>query len=671
MLSYDSLDAAAYWFKIAYSFVPFMPCAYYQAYVTSLKKGKLALYVLYLAAIAELLFLWLTDYIKIGAYTLFHVGLVWEKMPVFSYFLLFGMSKYLSVSFLVGRKFYKQAKIEQEQFLKAQFRNFAIFFFIISGGTIEWAVALNIPLHIGWLVVPPIVGFFAYSVIRYRFMEIDTVIHKTFLWAASIFSTIIPAGIFSVIAYEKARLYLPRWSEILLFSLFLIFFTAYYNRIRPYIDKLFRRKKYAYLEMLGTIAKNTSGIIDLEELSQKTLAGIKETLYPQNICLLLKDKKRGKFYLKSSYIGKEYKAFTKQSGEFSINIDSGLIDFFTEEDRPVEKNLLKFDPAYRQIINEAKNFFGYTNTIIIFGLIFQKELIGLLAIGKKENLQEYTRLDIDALQNLSLNAAGTFYTAFHHYDIIEGQRLIQEVALAKHIQENLLPQQAPKTTGISLSSLYMPSREIGGDYYDFLAQDEISADNAKQIYITIGDVSGKGIDAGLVVSFLKSSLGALILYNSSCKEILSILNRQLFKYLNQQKFISLLFLKYLSGSNKLVYSSAGHEHIIIKRSSGGDTEIIKSGGLILGMLEDISPHLEENTLELNPKDKILLYTDGATEARNKKGNAYGLDSLSASFKKHSHLQIGKTLENVYQDIQEFVSGEEQHDDITLVGIQKD
>lgn len=665
MLFFYNLDTAILWFRIAYTFVPFVCCTYYHTYVVALNRKKTFLYFLYCIAICEAVFLWFTDYISVGAYALPNVGLVWEGMGIFSYFFTFGMFKYLLTTIFVARKFYVQSKKEAEQFKKMQYKNFAIFFFITMGGAIEWLVAFNIPLHIAWVIIPPLLGFFGYSVVKYRFLEIDTVIHKTFLWLMSIFLIIAPASITVLVASEKIKSYLPMWAQVPLFAILLFLFVVYYNKLRPRIDKLFRRKKYAYLELLGAVAQEISGIIGLEELSQKTLTGIQETLYPQTICLLLKDRGKAGYYLKSTFVNKRYKALTKDSSTIFISEHSPIIAFLKKTRQPIERHLLKFDPLYQEIREDAEHLFQHTDTLFLFSLFFEDELVGLLALGRKENLQDYTRLDIKALHNLSLDIASPFYTAFHHQDILEGQRLHQEITLARHIQENFLPQKPPDIPGISVYGLYHPAKEIAGDYYDF-----IQTQDKKILYIAIGDVSGKGLDAGLIVSSVKSSLTSLIRYNDSPKRILTILNQDIYASLSQQKFVSLLLLKYIPKQNKITYSSAGHQHVLISRAAK-TIEVIKSGGVVLGMTEDIEKHLEERTLSLNKGDKILLYTDGSTEAKNPQGERFSQDRLIASLKRHAHLPIKEIIENIYLDIKNFISTQEQPDDITLIGVEKD
>lgn len=530
-----------------------------------------------------------------------------------------------------------------------------------------------------------------YAIIRYRFLEIETVIHKTVLWILTILLLIFPVSTLSYVVLEKTMHFFPAFLNVVLLSTIFLAFYYYYSTLRPQIDHVFRRRKYDYLKILGEISQEIGGIIDLDELSKKTVLSIKESIYPQTIHLLLRDEEEKRFYLKGSIIDSTYSSFDRKSSPFFINELMDTINILKDTRHPIEKELLGVDPAYKDIKDEAEELLRKTDSVLLFGLFLEDDLIGLLFLGKRESLQEYTRLDINSLQNLSLSIANQFYTSLHHYDIVEKQRLQHELTLAKNVQESLLPQKPPEIPGLSLFGMYAPSREVGGDYYDFIevtsekeqlleegyqSSDYESADiGQKRLYVAVGDVSGKGLDAGLVMVILKSSLYNLTKSVKYPMGILNELNKFLYAEIRQQKFVSLLLFSYsLQDPGVIKYSSAGHEHILIHRAQkvpGEETEAIKSGGVILGMMENLEPYLEEKSINLQQGDKILLYTDGATEARSPDGDFYGLERLIKSFQSHANSPIKEAVHKVYEDIKAFMSDAEQYDDITLVGLEKD
>ncbi|RKY69929.1 MAG: hypothetical protein DRQ24_10125 [Candidatus Latescibacterota bacterium] len=177
----------------------------------------------------------------------------------------------------------------------------------------------------------------------------------------------------------------------------------------------------------------------------------------------------------------------------------------------------------------------------------------------------------------------------------------------------------------------------------------------------------------MVVSSVKSSLLSLTKFVHSPREILIFLNNILYEEVKEQKFVSILLCMFESGKGVLKYSSAGHERILIYRTDQTgipEVEIVKSGGVVLGVIPVVESFLEENTLFLRKGDKVLLYTDGVTEARNSQGEFFGISRLKESFQKYATLPIKEVVHNVHQEIKSFISMQKPYDDITLVGIEK-
>ncbi|MDD4908913.1 MAG: SpoIIE family protein phosphatase [Candidatus Omnitrophica bacterium] len=651
----------------------FVPFVYY--FVGNVKNIGYKIFFLYFGAALLSGASFVSPYIFTGVYLAYpHIGGIAGKYDIFGrVYILGGLTLGLYVLF---KEYFKSGGIRREK----------IKYFVI--GTLLYAVSgiiftSIVPFFTGKSVYYDFAAYFSlcwtiltvYAIIRYRFLEIETVIHKTVLWLLSILLLIFPLSAVAFFALEKCISVLPTIFNIILINVIFLIFHYYYALLRPQIDHVFRRRKYDYIQVLGQISQQISGLIDLDALSQKVILGIKETIYPQNIHLFLRNEEEGWYYLKSYVIGNSYKTLVEKDPSGAISTSLRVFRKLTETKQPVEKQLLGLDPAYDDVKEEALELFDNTDSVLMFGLIFENEILGLIFLGRRENLKDYTRLDINALNNLIVNITGSFYTSLHHHDILEKERMQQELLLAKNIQTTLLPHGSPQFPGIRLCGLYMPSKEIGGDYYDFIIQDEKAE---KKLYITIADVSGKGLDAGLVMVILKSSIYSLAKSFSSPLPIIAELNKFLCTQLKQQKFVSMLLLRYLSTApDEIVYSSAGHEHILIYRVAAAgegaraDIEVVRSGGLIIGMVDPIAHFLNEEKIKLRKGDKVILYTDGATEARNPEFEMFGLPSLINSFKSHAHLPIQDVIQNIRQDIKDFISAAEQYDDITLVGIEKE
>lgn len=183
MLYYRNIDLAIFWFKIGYSGVCFMTAVYYHFYLVQTKKTERNfLYLLYFIGILELIFLWSFSGLKNGASALLNVGVIWQGMPRVSYFLAFGMVKYIIVTLLIAKSLFNEYKKSSGP-EKKRFQWLTVFFFAFTLGSIEWAVVFGIPLHIGWLAVPLALFPISYAIVKHQLMDIKIVIKKAFIYS--------------------------------------------------------------------------------------------------------------------------------------------------------------------------------------------------------------------------------------------------------------------------------------------------------------------------------------------------------------------------------------------------------------------------------------------------------------------------------------------------------
>lgn len=237
--------------------------------------------------------------------------------------------------------------------------------------------------------------------------------------------------------------------------------------------------------------------------------------------------------------------------------------------------------------------------------------------------------------------------------------------MGKEIQTALLPKDLPRLPGINIGGFTLPAKEIGGDYYDF-----IMPGAGEKLGIVIADVSGKGVAAGLVMAMIKTAIHAFSRQEISPKQILLCTDNILKDSVGGYKGATMLYLLWDAGNKTITYSSAGHEQILIYRASTGAIEAILSGGIMLGIQINIDSLLEEKKFVLAAGDKILLYTDGVTEAENQDGARFGLERLKESFKANSSKQANELLEVIKNEVYSFAGARAQYDDITLVIIEK-
>jgi sigma-B regulation protein RsbU (phosphoserine phosphatase) len=214
-----------------------------------------------------------------------------------------------------------------------------------------------------------------------------------------------------------------------------------------------------------------------------------------------------------------------------------------------------------------------------------------------------------------------------------------------------------------------PAKEIGGDYFDYITFTE----DPNKLGIVIADVTGKGVDAGMVMGMTKSTIHALSEENLTTRDLVLKLNRHLCTLLKKQKFISLVFAEYSAENGTFTWAGAGHEHVLVVRhGQKGDHEVeaVVTGGVVLGVFDDIEDDITQKSLTLRKGDKIILYTDGVTEARNADNEMFTLEQLVEIIRQEPSLSAHDLLSHINKKLQQFIDDTPQYDDITLVVMEK-
>jgi sigma-B regulation protein RsbU (phosphoserine phosphatase) len=261
------------------------------------------------------------------------------------------------------------------------------------------------------------------------------------------------------------------------------------------------------------------------------------------------------------------------------------------------------------------------------------------------------------LSVLSSQAAIAFENAHLYQDMMDKQRMEEELRLAREIQQNLLPNRLPTGEGFELAGYNLPSKEVGGDYYDFIQLPD------GRIGIAIGDISGKGIPAAILMSNLQASLRISANEAASCCDVVSQVNRQITKTTAIEKFATFFYGIFNPATCAFEYTNAGHNYPILGNKNGSHT-LLKEGGLIIGVIEQTD--YETKQLKLQTGDTLLFYTDGITESMNPADEEFGEKRLLDCLSRISHDSAQEILKSVLTEVTDFSQGDLQADDLTLV-----
>ncbi len=281
---------------------------------------------------------------------------------------------------------------------------------------------------------------------------------------------------------------------------------------------------------------------------------------------------------------------------------------------------------------------------------------------------------VDALRNgrareaslLLRNHVETFAEYLKKSDSDSGvQRAFRtDLERAKDVQQAFFPPQSFSIPCLSCETFYQPARGIGGDYYDFLSL------SGGRWGIAIGDVSGKGIGAALLMASLQASLRAQALHpHLDLTALVGDVNRLVYESSPTSFFASLFYAEYQPSSRTLHYVNAGHNPPIIVRPRKESCELfyLRAEGVPIGMFVD--SQFAATTFQLAEDDILVAYTDGITEAANSSGELWGLERLASLLQSCTRMAPNEIVERILAEVSEFASGEAQHDDITLVAMK--
>ena len=289
---------------------------------------------------------------------------------------------------------------------------------------------------------------------------------------------------------------------------------------------------------------------------------------------------------------------------------------------------------------------------------------GLLAVGDKESRRgvgPFLAADRRTLALFANQAAIALENARLHLEALEKERLEREMHVAAEIQRQILPKGAPQVPGYDIIGWNRPARQVGGDYYDFFVKGE------DRVGLVVGDVSGKGIPAALLVSTLHSALSLMLDQTGFGPSLLERLNTHILESSLSNKFITMLLAQLDPRTGDLSYLNAGHNPGLLLRCEGG-VEELGSTGLPIGLLA--ASRFQVRSLKLEPGDLVCLYSDGITECESADAEEFGVARLVEVMRGHAGRSLDAVLEDIQQALAQYSAGLPQGDDQTLVLLRR-
>jgi len=389
----------------------------------------------------------------------------------------------------------------------------------------------------------------------------------------------------------------------------------------------------------------------VNEVLQLIVRTVSETLEAKSCGLRLLEPATGELAVKAAY-GMSPQYLSKGP----VPISKSEIDQAAMEGDPVYVRDIEKDP---RILYPAEMMREGIRSILVVGLKVRGKPIGALRIYTEEK-RRFHRSEIALAEAIANLSAIAIENAKLYEEALEKERLEHELSIAAEIQAHLLPQECPQPEGFDICAINEPSRRVGGDFYDFLAE----ADRGR-LGIVIADVCGKGMGAALLMATARSALRVQAEHCTTPAEIVTRVNRSLCRDTRRGEFVTLFFAKLDLDSRVMHYTNAGHNRPLLFRDDR--TVPLEGAGMVCGVLPENT--YRESELQLESSDILLMYTDGLDEARSASDEFFGLERTGRVIRENRRRSASEIVQALREELRRFTAGRDRSDDLTLIVIK--
>lgn len=411
------------------------------------------------------------------------------------------------------------------------------------------------------------------------------------------------------------------------------------------------KKSIEDLWTINQLARIISSTIPVEQILDKVVSvSVKAIGAEQGTIHLLEEKKSDL----------PFKTLVRKADGSKISekfrLDEELSGWMIKNRKPLVIN----DTGHDETIHGKHTIAKGIRSILSVPLMCKGKLIGVVNLFNKKEDGKFSKGDQRLLSIIASQSAQVIENARLYEEEKQLRNYEQELEMAHSIQIGLLPKESPQIECIDLAGKSIPAKIVGGDYFDFI---ELS-DN--RLGVALGDVSGKGVPAALLMSNLQATLRGQALINASCGDCIAKANYLLYMNTDPEKFVT-LFYGVLDCKNKTMhYVNAGHNYPFLLDHEG-NFHSLETGGVVMGMFPEFT--FEEGHIQLRSGEIIIIYSDGVTEAENEQEDQFGEKRIKQIVRQCKHLSAQEIIEKICERVDEFTGSTEQEDDITLVALK--
>jgi phosphoserine phosphatase RsbU/P len=434
------------------------------------------------------------------------------------------------------------------------------------------------------------------------------------------------------------------------------------DKLRAWTDRRFFREAYNAEQVLIELSDQVRTMVEPRPLLETVATRISETLHVPNIAVLLST---SEMYTPAYALG------YASSPEVVFPPTTATVKHLRENKEPARVYLDDPDSwVYKatQGNDEERNRLAKLQSELLLPLAVRDKLLGFISLGPKRSEEPYSGSDVRLLKSVAAQTGlalenGNLMRAIAD-EVAQRERLNREVEIAREVQERLFPQKLPSIRGLDYAGHCRPALGVGGDYYDFLGLPE------GHLGVAIGDVSGKGIAAALMMASLQASLRSeATRAPENLAAAISNVNKLVYEASAANRYATFFYGQYDPSKREFNYVNAGHNPPMLFHCADGSWQLsrLEVGGTVVGLLESF-PY-QEAEVKIAPGDILVCFTDGISEAMNGSDQEWGEERLIETVKHCAGLSATGILQQIFQSADAFVAGAKQHDDMTLVVIR--
>jgi sigma-B regulation protein RsbU (phosphoserine phosphatase) len=427
------------------------------------------------------------------------------------------------------------------------------------------------------------------------------------------------------------------------------------KRLRVWIDRKFFREAYNAEQILSELSEDVRTMVETKPLLETVSTKISESLHVPQVILLLKN-------------GNSFQA------AHSLGYENPPSATLSETDKTIEKlkkneTLVIYQDdidswIHEEVQPDEREKLNRLNSQLLLPIGAKNELSGVLSLSPKRSEEPYSPNDLRLLKSVAaqtgLALENSRLTEAIATEAAQKERLNRELEIAREVQERLFPQELPPIEGLEYYGACRPALGVGGDYYDFLELPD------NKFGIAIGDVSGKGIGASLMMASLQASLrGQAIHCGSDLAALMKHVNTLVYEASTSNRYATFFYAQLDLKTRQMIYVNAGHNPPFLIRA-GGEVLTLEEGGAVVGMLPTMFVNYTQGEIQLAAGDLLVGSTDGITEAMNPQEEEWGEDSMLAELKIITEKSPEEILKHIVACADKFADGAKQHDDMTMI-----